>query len=208
MADEIGLSPLLTVVSGPLRGASFRLRSGLTMIGRGDEVDICIDDRRVSRRHATVKLLDGRVLLNDAASTNGTWLNDQRLSGVREVRDGDRIRIGGVELRFFDPGSATTDPVGALSYRLVAPRPPLDDEPVDGEPSVDGKAVQGGPSVNGKAVQRGPSMGGELVDGQTARALRAPTQAIATRPPRRLLLVLGGGVVLAGWVTWAYLIFQ
>jgi len=176
MTDEVGLSPLLTVVSGPLRGASFRLRSGLTVIGRGDEADIRIDDRRVSRRHATVKLAGGRVLLADAASTNGTWLNDQRLSGVREVRDGDRIRIGGVELRFFDPGSAPTDPVGALSYRsLVAPRPAPDDEPAAG---------------------------------QTAQALRAPTQAIDARRPRRLLLVLGGGVVLVGWMTWAYLIFQ
>ncbi|MBB4960352.1 FHA domain-containing protein [Micromonospora polyrhachis] len=206
MADEIGLSPLLTVVSGALRGASFRLRSGLTMIGRGEEVDIRIDDRRVSRRHATVKLVGGRVLLSDAASTNGTWLNDQRISVVREVRDGDRIRIGGVELRFFDPGSAPTDPVGALSYRsLVAPRAPLADEsvaPLADEPVVPHAPLTGEPVASRSLLADAP------VDGQTARALRAPTQAIVARRPGRLLLVLGGGVVLVGWVTWAYLIFQ
>ncbi|GAB3152482.1 hypothetical protein GCM10027290_43220 [Micromonospora sonneratiae] len=171
--DEIGLSPLLMVVNGSLRGASFRLTSGSTVIGRGEGADILVEDHRVSRRHATVQVVDGRVLLSDAGSTNGTWLNDQRVSDPREVRDGDRIRLGGVELRFFDPGSAQTDPVGTLRYQSAA-----------------------------RTMLPGPPGAGAV-----SAALRAPTQALPSRRPRRLLLTIGCCVVLAGWLAWAYLIF-
>jgi hypothetical protein len=126
--DELDLLPLLTVVSGPLRGASFRLwPGGPQVIGRAEGVDILIKDRRVSRRHATVELAAGGTLLRDSESTNGSWVNDRRVSGAAPLRDGDRIRLGEVELRFFDPASAPTDPGGTL--RLVPPalpRPPMD----------------------------------------------------------------------------------
>jgi pSer/pThr/pTyr-binding forkhead associated (FHA) protein len=123
----VARSPLLTVVSGPLRGASFRLRPGSLTIGRGGDVDIAIDDRRVSRRHAAVEPAPGGAVLSDAGSTNGTWLNDQRLTGPALLRDGDRIRVGRVELRFFDPGSAPTDPVGTLRYAPPAQPGPARD---------------------------------------------------------------------------------
>ena len=122
MADELCLMPLLTVLSGPMRGSNFRLRAGWRTIGRGEGVDIVIDDCRVSRRHATVELTAGRAVLRDAGSTNGTWLNDRRVTAEAELRDGDRLRVGGVELRFFDPGSAATDPVGTPRY-VPPPQP-------------------------------------------------------------------------------------
>jgi pSer/pThr/pTyr-binding forkhead associated (FHA) protein len=128
--DELDLLPLIMVVDGPLRGASFRLRPGgpLTM-GRAEGVDILIEDGRVSRRHATVELAAGGTLLRDRESTNGTWVNDQRVSGPTPLRDGDRIRLGEVELRFFDPASAPTDPGGTLR-----PVPPAPARPAIGRP--------------------------------------------------------------------------
>jgi pSer/pThr/pTyr-binding forkhead associated (FHA) protein len=122
MMDELCLLPLLTVANGPLRGASFRLTTGRRTLGRGEGADIVIDDSRVSRRHAMVELTPGRVMVSDAGSTNGTWLNDRRITGEEPLRDGDRLRIGGVELRFFDPGSALTDP--GATPRFVPPSQP------------------------------------------------------------------------------------
>ena len=175
MADQVDLLPLLTVVSGPMQGASFRLRPGLRRIGRENGVDVLLDDPKVSRRHATVELVGGRVLLADSGSTNGTWLNDRRVSGLTELRDGDRIRVGHVELRFFDPGAASTDPVGAIRYRAPASLAPL---------------AAGPPVV-------------------AAGALVEPTQLMGTpRRSRRMLLVVGGCVMLAGWAAWAYLVIQ
>ena len=58
MVDEQHLLPLLTMVSGPLQGVSFRLRAGRHTIGRGDGVDIPLEDIKTSRRHASVELVE------------------------------------------------------------------------------------------------------------------------------------------------------
>lgn len=180
MSDDVHLMPLLTVTSGPLRGASFRLRPGLRQIGREDGVDVLLDDPKVSRRHAVVELAGGRVLLTDTGSTNGTWLNDRRVGAGTELRDGDRIRVGHVELRFFDPGSAPTEPVGTLR-RLPPPAAVV-------------------PAGARSAPLPGPGPGG------SAAALTMPTQLVGTpRRSRRLLLLLGTAAALVGWLAWTCL---
>lgn len=123
MSDDLPLRPLLTVLSGPLQGAQFRLTAGRWTIGRESGVDILLDDFKVSRQHAVLQVADSRATLTDCGSTNGTWLNGRRVSGTDELCDGDRIRLGTVELRFYDPAGATTDPVGAQIGVLTLDRP-------------------------------------------------------------------------------------
>jgi Inner membrane component of T3SS, cytoplasmic domain len=124
MTDDLSLLPLLTVISGPMQGASFRLHSDTCLIGRDDGVDILVEDIRVSRLHAVIERSRNRLVLADAGSTNGTWLNDRRLQRAAELRDGDRIRLGRVELRFYDPSSASTDPGAPMRYTMLPPVPP------------------------------------------------------------------------------------
>jgi hypothetical protein len=66
-------------------------------IGRDPENDIVLDDRRVSRRHAEVRLRLGRYTLYDLQSTNGTFVNGRRIAEV-VLSDGDQIQIGGTDL--------------------------------------------------------------------------------------------------------------
>jgi len=66
-------------------------------IGRDPRNDIVLDDRRVSRRHAEVRLRLGRYTLYDLQSTNGTFVNARRIAEV-VLSDEDRITIGGAEL--------------------------------------------------------------------------------------------------------------
>ncbi|WDZ84997.1 FHA domain-containing protein [Micromonospora cathayae] len=101
-----------------MRGARFRLRAGALVVGRAPTADIVLDDPHLSRRHAVVRLAGDVVTLNDLGSTNGTWLNDRRISDLEPLTDGDVIRIGRTELRFFDPGVARTDPVG-LTFGVI-----------------------------------------------------------------------------------------
>lgn len=119
MGDHPELMPLLTVAGGPMRGVSFRVSRQAQVIGRAASADLVLEDPHLSRRHAAVRLTDDGVSLVDLGSTNGTWMNDRRIVGTEYLADGDVIRIGRTELRFFDPGVARTDPVG---LRLAAPR--------------------------------------------------------------------------------------
>jgi hypothetical protein len=68
-------------------------------IGRDPQNDITLDDRRVSRKHAEIRLRLGRYTLYDLQSTNGTYVNGRRVAEV-VLADGDRLSIGGVELQF------------------------------------------------------------------------------------------------------------
>jgi predicted component of type VI protein secretion system len=128
MEEHPELMPLLTVSGGAMRGLSFRVGRDPQLIGRGQAADIVLADPHVSRRHATVQLTADGVWLTDLGSTNGTWLNDQRLTDSVQLTDGDVVRLGRTDLRYFDPGLARTDPVGmnfAMQRRDHRPTLPL-----------------------------------------------------------------------------------
>ncbi len=84
----------LEVVS---EGRRVALGAGTICIGRSPENDIVLDDRRVSRRHAEVRLRLGRHTLYDLGSTNGTFVNGKRVSEVA-LSEGDRITLGAATL--------------------------------------------------------------------------------------------------------------
>ncbi|MEU4425535.1 FHA domain-containing protein [Actinoplanes sp. NPDC024001] len=97
-----------------LYGAMFPLPAPEAVIGRGGAVRL--ESALVSRRHAIVWATGGRVWLRDAGSANGTFVNGTRLSGNRQLRDGDRIGIGDVLAIFTSttaPEPATPAPVPA-----------------------------------------------------------------------------------------------
>ena len=75
------------------------------VIGRAVENDIVITSKRVSREHTCLRRVGRRVLLEDLGSTNGTYLNDERVAEPLELRDGDRVTVGDVSFTFHDPDS-------------------------------------------------------------------------------------------------------
>lgn len=84
--------------SGLERGASLPL-AGATVIGRGGQSQIRIDDPFVSLQHARLWPENGRWYLEDLRSTNGTLLNEEPVDGRRVVEYGDTIQIGAVRLK-------------------------------------------------------------------------------------------------------------
>lgn len=84
-----------------LEGEKRTLEEGALRIGRAPDCQIVIaDDAQVSRYHAEIRVAGDQAVLKDLGSSNGTRLNGERITGERTLKDGDRIGIGGKELRF------------------------------------------------------------------------------------------------------------
>jgi pSer/pThr/pTyr-binding forkhead associated (FHA) protein len=65
-----------------------------TVVGRGTECDLRLDDTFVSQEHARIFAKDGSWYVEDLGSTNGTFVNEQRLAAPAMLTSGDRIRVG------------------------------------------------------------------------------------------------------------------
>src|SRR5437870_5702941 len=85
------------LVSGD--GRSYPLSIGSTVIGRGDQANMCLPDVGISRRHARLDFDGAQVVLTDLGSTNGTMVNGQRVSAVA-LNPGDMIQLGTTTLTF------------------------------------------------------------------------------------------------------------
>lgn len=78
-------------------------------IGRAVDNEVVIISKRVSREHARI-WRDGRhIFIEDLGSTNGTYLNDERVLSPAALRDGDQILVGDVLFSFHDPDSTTVE---------------------------------------------------------------------------------------------------
>ena len=85
---------VLTVLQGPDKGKRFELPdSEPQLIGRSSEA-IELADQTISRRHAELTPDDGKWLINDLRSSNGTFVNGVRVTGRRLLQPGDQIRAG------------------------------------------------------------------------------------------------------------------
>ncbi|MFZ1287203.1 MAG: FHA domain-containing protein, partial [Candidatus Phosphoribacter sp.] len=84
-------------------GERYPLLGSLTVIGRDPSADVIIDDPGISRRHSEVRVtVDGPHLVSsirDLASTNGTFVNGERITGSR-LRDGDQLTVGRTPIVF------------------------------------------------------------------------------------------------------------
>jgi hypothetical protein len=100
-ADIATRAPRLVVVRarGHEPGMIYDL-DGEAVLGRGAQADIRLDDPFASSRHARLFPQGHLFVLEDLASTNGTYLNEELLDGPRPLRRGDRLRIGECEFTY------------------------------------------------------------------------------------------------------------
>lgn len=109
-------SPHLTDPTG-----RFHLLEDQTTIGRAVECAIVITSKRVSREHARIYREGWRVIVTDMGSTNGTFLNEERIMEAMQLRDGDQITIGDVQFTFHDPDITHQDnPFPELDVDITA----------------------------------------------------------------------------------------
>ena len=93
---------VLRLVTGAPSNTPFPIE-GATRVGRSRESDIFLVDPSVSRNHALLDVRNGALLVRDAGSTNGTFVNGERVQ-LRTLRPGDRVAFGKTEMIVEEAG--------------------------------------------------------------------------------------------------------
>ena len=89
----------LQVVRGRSETNTLKLMDGVNSIGRHDDCLIRIRSSQVSRRHCELHLDNGKLLVRDLGSSNGTFVNGKRVLGQQALKPGDVLTVGGVTLK-------------------------------------------------------------------------------------------------------------
>jgi predicted component of type VI protein secretion system len=118
----------LKMRSGPNPGMTFPLEQEEILLGRDLANDITIGDPEVSRRHARFFMRDDNIFVEDLGSTNGTFLNGERISSPKQLRVGDVITLGENVVLVFEKLSVDLDAT------TVSPQAPQEDEMMPGAP--------------------------------------------------------------------------
>jgi len=91
-------SAILTVVSGPSKGAVHQLKKPRVILGRED-AGIVLDDQEISRHHCLLEVRESYAKLQDLDSTNGTFFEEERVRAAM-LQNGSEFRIGNSVIRF------------------------------------------------------------------------------------------------------------
>ena len=113
------LPTLVVLGSGVDAGRHLPLAEARLQIGRASYNDLQLADIHVSRTHAAVTVSPNGVWLEDLHSAGGTYVNGDKITTRRQIRDGDLIKFGTVQLRTY-----INDPDEATEWMPVAPPTP------------------------------------------------------------------------------------
>jgi two-component system cell cycle response regulator len=112
------------VLRGAATARAFRIDKPTVTLGRGEESDARVVDEGVSRLHARLTVDGALVWVEDAGSTNKTFVNGEEVTGRRMLTEGDQIGLGSAALfRFEDRSAVEADIQRALFDRAL--RDPL-----------------------------------------------------------------------------------
>lgn len=91
----------LEVLTGSYAGKYFTLKSKGGTIGRQDGNDIVIKENNISRQHAKITFLNGEFFIEDLNSSNGTYINEVKITKSTKINNYDTFKIGSCEGRFL-----------------------------------------------------------------------------------------------------------
>ena len=111
------MHPQIEVISGT-QSWRFALEAERSTVGKAAENDVALErDPTASHLHAVLERFPAGWCVTDLGSSNGTWVNGERIWSARALRNGDEIRVGQTRLIFRDPLAAG----GSVTEAEVAP---------------------------------------------------------------------------------------
>jgi predicted component of type VI protein secretion system len=165
----------LVVLNAGLSGRSHELTVDKTTIGRVDDNTFQIAEASISSHHCEVLLRGSEVVVKDLNSTNGTFINGEKVSET-VLKPGQTLRLGQVEIRLETDGApAPTSIAGMSASAPVSPAPKKLDQTM---------VMQRGVSLN--ELEQGPRTGG----------FDTTSKAFSKKSNSKNKMFLIGGIVL------------
>jgi len=109
-------------INGPYEGEELTIPEDGITVGRSKGCSVVIDDNKISREHAAVRMENGNWWVYDLQSSNGTRVNDNDVSAY-ELSEGDVIEVGGLKFVFEQEGEANVFPSTLMSVETDNPIP-------------------------------------------------------------------------------------
>jgi predicted component of type VI protein secretion system len=221
-------NPYLQIEAGA-ESKRYELEIGIddVTIGRSTDCHWVISSGAVSRRHARIKRRAGDITVEDLGSSNGTFVNGERLSAPKTLHDQDAIKFGSVEGHFFAPpatheADATIAIGGEQQATILAkqppptvmiPPPPAESPPEPPKPEAKRAAevfhAETHPPMPASALQPGtgthtvvppppPAASEAAAPPQPTVAVPPPAATVAVPPPAATVAVPPPGTTVAG----------
>lgn len=163
--------------SGPTPGAVFPLEGDQLIIGRDSSSGVPINDAEVSRKHSRMTFQGGKYVIEDLGSTNGTFVNGQRLVSAVVLKSGDVVSLGEQIVLMYEALAADVGATMISSHKNAPPRPAA---------AAPMPAPAPTPAAPPPQYYAAPS-------GASAAGAAAP---VAAAKPRNMPLIIGVGVLL------------
>lgn len=92
---------LLKIIGGKHAGREIKVTGSEFIIGRGEGAHLRPASDMVSRKHCGIEVKDGKVIVSDLGSRNGSFVNDQQLTKPHVAKSGDKIRVGRLQFELI-----------------------------------------------------------------------------------------------------------
>ncbi|MCI0456388.1 MAG: FHA domain-containing protein [Gemmataceae bacterium] len=118
---------LVVLSEGKARGQAIPITLPQFLIGRDPQCQLRPASPLISKRHCAVLIKNGKAFVRDFGSTNGTFVNEEQVTGERQIQDEDTLKVGPLTFRV---ALETTPPVNKPTPPPPKPSEPTDDDSV------------------------------------------------------------------------------
>lgn len=203
----------LLIKDGPLSGKRITVSSEMSLGREG--ADITIEDSEISRRHALLRPSGDGVEVEDAGSTNGTYVNGNKISGATKLNPGDTVKLGQTTMEVerapragetvaapaWTPGATRASPIPQVPAAASGP-PPAQAPPSQPQPQYQPPAAQPPPQYQPPPSQPQPQypptqpQPGYSPPGYPPTGPTGAVRPKGPKGPNRTPLFIGGAVLL------------